>query len=56
MQHQTLSRAEDGLSFETVVPKATSTRHVAASAFYHCLGECPFRDRVVRLRHELRTD
>ena len=26
------------LTFETVVPRLTSTRHVAASAFYHCLG------------------
>lgn len=32
----------DALSFDDVVPKASSTetRRVAASAFYHCLGEC----------------
>lgn len=27
------------LSFDAVVPMTTSTRHVAAAAFYHCLGE-----------------
>ncbi len=26
------------LAFDDVVPKATSTRRVAAAAFYHCLG------------------
>ena len=26
------------LAFDDVVPKDTSTRHVAAAAFYHCLG------------------
>lgn len=32
----------DALSFDDVVPKASSTetRRVAAAAFYHCLGEC----------------
>ncbi|KAJ2920204.1 hypothetical protein MD484_g235, partial [Candolleomyces efflorescens] len=36
MQYRSLP---DGgrLSFEMVVPQATSTRHVAAAAFYHCL-------------------
>lgn len=27
------------LTFETVVPNLSSTRHVAAAAFYHCLGD-----------------
>jgi meiotic recombination protein REC8 len=32
----------DALSFDDVVPKASSTetRRVAAAAFYHCLGKC----------------
>ncbi len=38
MQHQTLA-SDKRLTFEVVVPKMTSTRHVAAAAFYHCLGE-----------------
>ncbi|KDR84977.1 hypothetical protein GALMADRAFT_131737 [Galerina marginata CBS 339.88] len=37
MQNQSLSKADGRLNFETVVPKLTSTRHVAAAAFYHCL-------------------
>ncbi|KAF4623751.1 hypothetical protein D9613_001795 [Agrocybe pediades] len=37
MQCQALSKPEDGLTFEIVVPKTTSTRHVAAAGFYHCL-------------------
>ncbi|KAF9526495.1 Rec8 like protein-domain-containing protein [Crepidotus variabilis] len=37
MQQQVLPNVGDRLSFDTVVPKATSTRHVAAAAFYHCL-------------------
>ncbi|KAF7320350.1 RAD21/Rec8 N-terminal domain protein [Mycena kentingensis (nom. inval.)] len=37
MQLQGLPSSATGLSFDTVVPKATSTRHVAAAAFYHCL-------------------
>lgn len=39
MQHRALPSVEDRLSFDLVVPKMTSTRHVAAAAFYHCLGE-----------------
>ena len=31
------------LTFDIVVPEATSTRHVAAAAFYHCLGGCAFK-------------
>jgi len=38
MQYQTLPKPDGQLTFETVVPKSTSTRHVAAAAFYHCLG------------------
>jgi hypothetical protein len=41
MQHQTLPGGRD-LTFETVVPRMTSTRHVAAAAFYHCLGASIF--------------
>lgn len=37
MQFQTLPAAK-ALTFEDVVPRVTSTRHVAAAAFYHCLG------------------
>ncbi|KAA1471501.1 hypothetical protein DENSPDRAFT_776904 [Dentipellis sp. KUC8613] len=37
MQTHTLAQPEDGLSFDDVVPKNTSTPHVAAAAFYHCL-------------------
>lgn len=37
MQFQTLSGPGIRLTFDTVVPTLTSTRHVAAAAFYHCL-------------------
>ncbi|CAA7265812.1 unnamed protein product [Cyclocybe aegerita] len=37
MQYHTLPKPDGRLTFETVVPKTTSTRHVAAAAFYHCL-------------------
>ncbi|KAF9044550.1 hypothetical protein BDZ89DRAFT_1059027 [Hymenopellis radicata] len=37
MQMQTLSDVSEGLSFDAIVPKLTSTRHVASAAFYHCL-------------------
>ncbi|KAG2023509.1 hypothetical protein CC2G_001155 [Coprinopsis cinerea AmutBmut pab1-1] len=38
MQSRTLPGDSDGkLSFDTVVPPDTSTRHVAAAAFHHCL-------------------
>lgn len=30
------------LSFDDIVQKPFSTRRVAAAAFYHCLGMCPF--------------
>ena len=39
MQLQTIHRPQDGLAFNNVAPRETSTRHVAAAAFYHCLGE-----------------
>jgi len=38
MQFQVLPKGDDRLTFEIVVPKMTSTRHVAAAGFYHCLG------------------
>lgn len=37
MQLQTIHRPQDGLAFNNVAPRETSTRHVAAAAFYHCL-------------------
>ncbi|KAF8807392.1 hypothetical protein BYT27DRAFT_7099303 [Phlegmacium glaucopus] len=37
MQYKTLPKPTGQLTFETVVPKLSSTRHVAAAAFYHCL-------------------
>ncbi|KAI0031157.1 Rec8 like protein-domain-containing protein [Vararia minispora EC-137] len=37
MQARTVSQPADGLSFDVVVPKATSSKHIAAAAFYHCL-------------------
>lgn len=39
MQYQTLPKPYGQLTFETVVPTLSSTRHVAAAAFYHCLGD-----------------
>lgn len=30
--------ATSEVQFDDIVPKATSTRRVAAAAFYHCLG------------------
>ncbi len=38
MQLSAFPSATSELSFDDVVPKATSTRRVAAAAFYHCLG------------------
>lgn len=37
MQYQTLPKPNGRLTFETVVPNLSSTRRVAAAAFYHCL-------------------
>ncbi|PPQ76339.1 hypothetical protein CVT26_008967 [Gymnopilus dilepis] len=37
MQNQTLSERHGRLTLEHVVPRMTSTRHVAAAGFYHCL-------------------
>ena len=39
MQLQTVQRPSEGLLFDSVAPRETSTPHVAAAAFYHCLGE-----------------
>ena len=38
MQLRANPSANAELAFDDVVPKATSTRRVAAAAFYHCLG------------------
>jgi len=37
MQAQTVSNPEQVLLFDAIVPGMTSTTHVAAAAFYHCL-------------------
>ncbi|KAH6917396.1 Rec8 like protein-domain-containing protein [Coprinopsis sp. MPI-PUGE-AT-0042] len=37
MQSRTLPNPEGKLSFNQIVPPDTSTRHVAAAAFHHCL-------------------
>lgn len=39
MQYQSLSGSSLYLAFDDVVPKASSTTHVAAAALYHCLGK-----------------
>ena len=49
MQYRTLQVGER-LKFDLVVPQATSTRHVAAAAFYHCLGTLPHLCPVAALR------
>lgn len=51
MQYQTLSKPDGQLIFETVVPKSTSTRHVAAAAFYHCLGSLIVSVPICRIHH-----
>ncbi|GLB36139.1 putative N terminus of Rad21 / Rec8 like protein [Lyophyllum shimeji] len=38
MQSHSLPSSTADLTFDIVVPQLTSTRHVAASAFYHCLA------------------
>ncbi|KAJ3909511.1 Rec8 like protein-domain-containing protein [Lentinula edodes] len=37
MQQQAMPTGSENISFDVVVPQLTSTRHVAAAAFYHCL-------------------
>ncbi|KAF8274080.1 Rec8 like protein-domain-containing protein [Lactarius quietus] len=37
MQLQTVHRPHEGLAFNNIAPRETSTRHVASAAFYHCL-------------------
>ncbi|THV04964.1 hypothetical protein K435DRAFT_961677 [Dendrothele bispora CBS 962.96] len=37
MQVQAMPTGTKSISFDHIVPKATSTRHVAAVGFYHCL-------------------
>ncbi|KAH9178704.1 Rec8 like protein-domain-containing protein [Lactarius sanguifluus] len=37
MQLQTVQQPWEGIAFNNVAPRETSTRHVAAAAFYHCL-------------------
>ena len=42
MQARAYPSATSEVPFDDVVLKATSTRRVAAAAFYHCLGQyCP---------------
>ncbi|KAF9456189.1 Rec8 like protein-domain-containing protein [Collybia nuda] len=38
MQLHSLPLSASNLDFDTIAPRGTSTRHVAAAAFYHCLG------------------
>ncbi|KAG2061826.1 hypothetical protein BDR06DRAFT_1015869 [Suillus hirtellus] len=38
MQYRSLSGSARFLAFDDVVPRTTSTAHVAAAALYHCLG------------------
>ncbi|KAG1833774.1 hypothetical protein EV424DRAFT_1364041 [Suillus variegatus] len=37
MQYKSLSGSARFLAFDDVVPRTTSTAHVAAAALYHCL-------------------
>ncbi|KAH9004008.1 Rec8 like protein-domain-containing protein [Lactarius hatsudake] len=37
MQLQTVQQPWEGIAFNNIAPRETSTRHVAAAAFYHCL-------------------
>lgn len=39
MQYQSLPGPNASLTFEDVVPKASSNAHIASSALYHCLGQ-----------------
>jgi hypothetical protein len=54
MQLQTVQRPSEGLAFDSVAPRETSTPHVAAAAFYHCLGE-PF-ELGLTLQEKLRDE
>jgi meiotic recombination protein REC8 len=38
MQARTMPQSENGLNFDAIVPKPTSSKHIAAAAFHHCLG------------------
>lgn len=38
MQLKAFPSATASLAFDNLAPRETSTRHVAAAAFYHCLG------------------
>ncbi len=49
MQLQAFPNADAEVSFDDVVPKATSTPRVAAAAFYHCLGMFHPCSYIVRL-------
>ncbi|KIY52705.1 hypothetical protein FISHEDRAFT_55692 [Fistulina hepatica ATCC 64428] len=53
MQNQTLP-ANAPLTFETIVPQATSTRRVAAAAFYHCLATVAHRRAVLATKDLMR--
>ena len=44
MQEQTAG--PEGLSFDNIVPKTTSSQHVAAAAFYHCLSKTCFPSQL----------
>ncbi|CAK5280528.1 unnamed protein product [Mycena citricolor] len=55
MQQQGLPGTAKDLSFDGVVPMDTSTRHVAAAAFYHCLGKPMMPTPVSTVQHKLHS-
>ena len=44
MQYRSLPGPNASLTFEDVVPKASSNAHIASSALYHCLGQFGLSD------------
>ena len=38
MQAKSLPGNQNVISFDDIVPKATSSRRIASAAFHHCLG------------------
>ena len=50
MQYRSLPGPNASLTFEDVVPKASSNAHIASSALYHCLGQFFLDECVVSFR------
>lgn len=48
MQFQTLPDSSAFLTFDDIVPNATSNSHVASAALYHCLGTISSSHRLLR--------